>query len=72
MLRVVAQGLSNAEIAAEMKDEAEKEAKEHPQQVSQGDQGVGKLLGMDSQEDQTSEQDQNTPPQEDASQPRAD
>lgn len=46
-----------------LKDEAEKEAKEHPQQVSEGEQAIGKTLGMDSQEEQTSQHDQNSPPQ---------
>lgn len=47
-----------------LKDEAEKEAKEHPRQVSEGGQAIGEKLGMDSQEDQTSRHDQNTPPQD--------
>jgi hypothetical protein len=46
-----------------LKDEAEKEAKEHPQQVSEGEQTIEKKLGMDSQADETSQHDQNTPPQ---------
>jgi hypothetical protein len=52
-----------------LKDDAEKEAQEHPQQVSEGEQAVEKKLGLDSQDDQAGQQDQNTPPQgEDAGQ----
>ena len=36
-----------------MKDEAEKEAKEHPQQVKEGEQAAEKKLGMNNQDDQT-------------------
>jgi hypothetical protein len=46
-----------------VKDEAEKEAKEHPQQVAEGEQAVEKKLGMNSQDDQTSQHDQNSAPQ---------
>jgi hypothetical protein len=54
-----------------VKDEAEKEAKEHPQQVSEGEQAVEKKLGMNSEADQTSQHDQNTAPQDkDAAQPQ--
>jgi predicted transcriptional regulator len=47
-----------------LKDEAGKEAKEHPQQVKEGETAVEKKLGMDSKEDQTSQHDQNSAPQD--------
>lgn len=47
-----------------LKDEAEKEAKEHPQQVSEGEQIVEKKLGMNSEEKETSQNAPNTPPQD--------
>jgi hypothetical protein len=47
-----------------VKDEAEKEAKEHPQQVSEGETAVEKKLGMNSEERETSQHDQNTPPRD--------
>jgi len=54
-----------------VKDEAEKEAKEHPGQVSEGGQAIGKTLGMNSDAEDTSEHDQNTPPRDgDAGQPQ--
>jgi hypothetical protein len=49
-----------------LKDEAEKEAREHPQQVGQGEHAIGKKLGMNSDAAETSGHDQNTPPQDDA------
>ena len=47
-----------------LKDEAEKEAKEHPQQVSEGEQAVEKKLGMDTNADESSQHDQNIAPQD--------
>ncbi len=47
-----------------LKDEAEKEAKEHPQQVSEGEQAVEKKLGMNSEAEETSQNAPNTPPQD--------
>ena len=47
-----------------LKDETEKKAGDHPQQVSEGERAIGETLGMDSEEDQTSRHDQNTPPQD--------
>lgn len=47
-----------------LKDEAEKEAKEHPQQVSEGEQAVEKKLGMDSEAEKTNQNAPNTPPQD--------
>jgi hypothetical protein len=47
-----------------LKDEAEKEAKEHPQQVSEGEQIVEKKLGMNSEGKETSQNAPNTPPQD--------
>jgi hypothetical protein len=35
-----------------LKDEAEKEAKEHPQQVKEGEQAAEKKLGLGGQDDQ--------------------
>ena len=46
-----------------LKDEAEKEVKEHPQQISEGEQGIEKKLGMNTNADETSQHDQNTAPQ---------
>jgi hypothetical protein len=42
-----------------LKDEAEQQAQEHPQGVSEGE----KKLGMDSRQDETSQHDQNSAPQ---------
>jgi hypothetical protein len=54
----------------QLKDKAEQEAKEHPQQVAEGEQAIEKKLGMNTQEDQTSQHDQNSAPQDtDANQP---
>jgi hypothetical protein len=47
-----------------VKDEAEKEAKEHPEQVSQGEQAVEKKLGMNTNEEETGQGSPNTPPQD--------
>jgi hypothetical protein len=47
-----------------LKDEAEKEAREHPQQISEGEQAIEKKLGMNSDADETSQHDQNTPPRD--------
>ena len=47
-----------------VKDEAEKEVKEHPQQVSEGEQALEKKLGMNSEEENTSQNAPNTPPQD--------
>lgn len=55
-----------------LKNEAEKEAQEHPEQVSngeqaaekEGEQAVGKLLGTDSEDEKTSKNAPNTPPQD--------
>ena len=48
--------------------EAGKEAKEHPEQVKEGEHvvetGVEKKLGMNSEENKTSQHDQNNPPQD--------
>jgi len=52
-----------------LKDEAEKEVKEHPQQISEGEQGIEKKLGMNTNADETSQHDQNTAPQGPAEQP---
>lgn len=49
--------------SGKVKDLAEKEAKEHPQQVAEGEHAIGDKLGMDSEEDQTSQHDPNSPPQ---------
>lgn len=46
-----------------LKDDAEQQVREHPQQVSEGETEVEKKLGMDSQPDETSQHDQNTPSQ---------
>jgi hypothetical protein len=54
-----------------MKDEAEKEAKEHPQQVKEGEQAAEKKLGLNSQDDQTSQHGQTSASQDtDAGQPQ--
>jgi hypothetical protein len=37
--------------------------KEHPQQISEGEQGIEKKLGMNTNADETSQHDQNTAPQ---------
>ncbi len=47
-----------------LKDQAEKEAKEHPQQVSEGERAVEKKLGMNSEAEKTSQNAPNTPPQD--------
>lgn len=47
-----------------LKDDAEQYAKEHPEQVKKGEQAIEEKLGMDTQEGETSQQDQNTPPQD--------
>jgi len=47
-----------------LKDQAEQEAREHPQQVKAGEQAIGDALGMNSQEGETSQHDQNSPPQD--------
>lgn len=47
-----------------LKDQAEQYAKEHPEQVKKGEQAVEEKLGMDTQEEETSQHDQNTPPQD--------
>ena len=41
-----------------LKDEATKEAKEHPQQVKEGEQFAEKKLGLDNQDDQPGQDDQ--------------
>ncbi len=47
-----------------VKDEAEKEAEDHPQQISEGEQDIEKLLGMNSQAEETSQHAPNNPPQD--------
>jgi hypothetical protein len=55
-----------------LKDQAEKEAREHPEQVSKGEQAaekegeqeMGKVLGMNSEAEETSQNAPNTPPQD--------
>jgi hypothetical protein len=46
-----------------LKDDAEQLARQHPQQVSEGKTEIEKKLGMDSEQDETSQLDPNTPPQ---------
>ena len=46
-----------------LKDEAEQQAREHPQGVSEGETELDKKLGMDSLQDETSQHDQNSAPQ---------
>ena len=54
-----------------VKDEAEKQAREHPGQVSQGEQAISGKLGMNTDEADTSQHDQNTAPNNpDAGQPQ--
>ena len=49
-----------------LKDQAEKEVKEHPEQVKEGEQAVAKKLGLVGQGDEKAEQDQGGQPQGDA------
>ena len=49
---------------SEFRDQAEQEARENPQQVKPGEQAIGDKLGMNSQEGETSQHDQNSPPQD--------
>jgi hypothetical protein len=53
-------------------DEAEKEVKEHPQPVSEGEQTLEKNLGMNSDAAETSQHDQNTAPQDADAGPQGD
>ncbi|MGH3150296.1 MAG: hypothetical protein ACRDOB_06155 [Streptosporangiaceae bacterium] len=50
-----------------VKDDAEQYAKEHPEQVDKGEQAIEKKLGMNSQSEQTSQENPNTPPSDDES-----
>jgi len=43
-------------------DEAERDATEHPEQVKAGEKAIAGKLGMDSDVEQTSNEDQNSPP----------
>jgi len=47
-----------------LKDEAEKEAKEHPEQVEQAGQAINKKAGMVSEDDEAAKQDQGGKPQD--------
>ena len=49
-----------------LRDEAEKDVKEHPEQVKEGGQAVGKKLGLVGQGDEKAEQEQGGQPQGDA------
>ena len=49
-----------------LKDQAEKEVKEHPEQVKEGEQAVEKKLGLVGQGDEKAVQDQGGQPQGDA------
>jgi hypothetical protein len=45
-----------------LKDKAQQYAQDHPEQVDKAEAAVEDKLGMDSQEEQTSREDPNTPP----------
>jgi hypothetical protein len=47
-----------------LKDGAEKEAAEHPERISEGEQAIEKKLGMNTDAEQASQHDQNTAPQD--------
>jgi hypothetical protein len=46
-----------------LKDEAEKEVQEHPEQVKEGEEAIEKKLGVDSQDDQADHDDEGNTPQ---------
>jgi hypothetical protein len=47
-----------------LKGGTEKEAAEHPERISEGEQAIEKKLGMNTDAEQTSQHDQNTAPQD--------
>lgn len=49
-----------------LKDQAEQEIKEHPEQVKEGEQAVEKKLGVVGQDDEKAQQDPGGQPQGDA------
>jgi hypothetical protein len=46
-----------------LKDEAEKEIQEHPQQVKEGEEAIEKKLGVDSQDNQADRDNEGSTPQ---------
>lgn len=47
-----------------LKDEAEKEVKEHPEQVEQAEQAINKKAGIITQDDEAAKRDQGGKPQD--------